>query len=176
MDLRGVAYGLIAQNGGKKEYLQLKKMHNSETLQQERDRITAAMASFKDQDLLLQTLQFALSEQVRLQDGVSVISAVSSNPLGRKLAWKFVKKSWKLINERYGRGHFMLPRLLEPFGNFHSKVEAEDFETFFKKHSAPAAKRTIKQVLEKIRSNDDWLKRDNQKIREYLVNLQPKLL
>ena len=62
----------------------------------------------------------------------------------------------------------MLPRLIESVSDFNSESKAQDIEKFFQKNSAPQAARTIKQVIEKIYSNADFLKRDKLAIEDFL--------
>lgn len=166
-DLRGVVYNLVAENGGEKEYQTLLKLYKTADLQEEKMRLVRALGNFRDPKLLQKTLDFALSKEVRSQDTIFVISAVWVNPEGKYLAWKFVKKNWKILVDRFAGGH-LLPRLLEAGKVMNSQKDIEDIKKFFKKNHTPEAKRTIKQVLEQIESNVAWLERDKKGIQKFL--------
>lgn len=170
-DIRATVYSLVAKSGGLKEFKKLVIMHNSESLQQERDRLMGALSSFKDSAILAKTLRFGISEDVRFQDGIFVISASAANPYGTNLTWEFIKNNWKLLKERYGKGHSYMPRLVECASDFNTTQRAKELEKFFQKNPTPQAARTIKQVIEKIYSNADFLKRDKDAIRKYLSSL-----
>ena len=173
-DLRGVVYNLVAENGGEKEYAQLLALYKKETLQQERDRIARALSLFKSKTLLGKTLEFALSKDVRSQDAIFVLGSVWRNPNGKDLTWGFVQKNWKVLKERYSGGHFLIPRLIQSAAVFTTKEKAVELEKFFKKNPAPEANRAIKQVLEQIYSNADWLKRDSKAISSFLCRQESR--
>lgn len=158
-DLRSVVYNLVAENGGLGEFSALVKMYKDEDNQQEKDRIGRSLGHFKSKLILQKTLDFSISKHVRFQNSLQIIASVWSNPLGRHLAWGFVKKNWELLKERYAGGHYF-PRVFSPLGNFTKVSDAKDIENFIAKNPVPEAKRTIAQALEQIYSNAEWLKRD----------------
>ncbi len=166
-DLRGVVYGLVAKHGGEKEYSKLRKMYDAASLHEEKNRIAAALGSFKQRELLKKTLNFAISKDVRRQDSVRVIASVSMNRHGADLSWSFIKQNWKLFLERYGTSRDV-SNLLSPFSGSTSVERAKEFEQFLKKNPAPGTERTVQQVLEHIYSNAAWLKRDSKKIADFL--------
>jgi puromycin-sensitive aminopeptidase len=166
-DLRGVVYNLVAKHGGAKEYAKLLQMHKEASLHEEKNRIAMALGAFKQKDLLEKTLRFAISEQVRRQDSVRVISAVSLNPEGADLAWGFIKSNWKLFLERYGTSRDV-SNLLSPLATSTFIERAQEIESFLKKNPAPGTERTLQQVVEQIRSNAAWLARDRKQLSAFL--------
>ena len=166
-DLKSVVYNLVASNGEENEFNALIKMYKQEEHQQEKDRIGRSLGLFKQKNLLQKTLEFAISKHVRFQNTLGIISSVWGNPVGRYLAWEFVKINWQLLKERYAGGHYFT-RVFEPAGEFTKISDAKDIEAFVKKNPIPEAKRTIAQALERIYSNADWLKRDKAKIKKFL--------
>ncbi len=166
-DLKSVVYNLVASSGEEKEFNALIKMYKEEDHQQEKDRIGRSLGLFKQKEILQKTLVFATSQHVRFQNTLQMIAAVWGNPEGRYLAWEFVKKNWKLLKERYAGGHYFT-RVFEPAGEFTLSSDAKDIESFVRKNPIPEAKRTIAQVIERIYSNEDWLKRDREKIKKFL--------
>jgi len=167
-DLRGVVYSTVTKHGGPKEYKKLMRMYRSAVLHEEKNRIGAALGNFRQKNLLKRTLAFAISKDVRRQDCVRMIGAVSINPEGADLSWNFIKKNWKTFVERYS-GSRELNYLLEPMGISTSVQRAKDIERFLKKHPAPGTERTVQQVLERIHSNAAWLVRDRQHLKKYLT-------
>lgn len=166
-DLRNVVYNLVAQNGGLEEFNKLVSMYNEEENQQEKDRIGRSLGNFKSKNILQKVLDFSISKDVRYQNTLQIIASVWSNVEGRYLAWGFVKKNWKLLRERYAGGHYFV-RVFSPAGQFNKVSDAKDIEKFVKTNPVPEAKRTIAQVLEQIYSNAEWLKRDKDKIANFL--------
>lgn len=88
-----------------------------------------------------------MSNEVRSQDTVFVISSVASSKLGRDLAWNYFKDNWDLFNERF-KGAFLLVRLVKSLTeNFASEEKAVEIENFFKVFDCS----TRKSWWEKIR-------------------------
>jgi len=168
-DLRGVVYSLVAKNGSEKEYDALLSLYKEEDLQEEKNRLSAALGLFKSKALLKKTLKFAFSKEVRPQDTFRIVHYVFVNPEGKDLAWEFVKENWPLILERFGQGGHLLPRFIQPAAVFVNLEKAKDIKTFFKKSPAPGAKMAINQVLEQIESNAAWLKRDKKNIEAFIL-------
>ena len=167
-DLRNVVYGLAAENGGRSEYERLQRMYRREPLQEERGRIGRALGCFRQPSLLARTLRFAISKHVRAQNTPGILAAVWANPCGRELAWRFLRRHWKFLLARYGQGGHTLPRLVKPIGVLASRTQAVHVRRFFKRAGAPGAERAVKQVVERIESNADWLRRDGKKIARWL--------
>lgn len=167
-DLRGVVYGAAAKSGGSKEYNQLLARYKKEHMHEEKNRIGRALTMFSDQKLIRQALDFGLSKHVRLQDAPSFIALVTMNRYGKKIGWNFLKQNWKKVLSLYGGGGHALPRIVGAMQYYASDKAANDIEAFFKKNPAPGAERAVQQVLEHIRSNAHWLKRDREEIKNWL--------
>ena len=156
-DLRGLVFSLAAQGGDDTTYDALWELEKQADLQEEKIRLLLALARFTQPELLQETLRRALSDDVRSQDTISVITSVASNLRGRHLAWQFVKNNWDEFDRRYGDGGFGLMRLVSICSNFVDADKLAEVETFFQEHPAPAAERTIRQALERVRLNVRWL-------------------
>jgi puromycin-sensitive aminopeptidase len=166
-DLRGVVYVTVAKNGDDQTYEQLIKLYRDANLQEEKDRIFRALCSFKQEHLIKRSLDFSFSSEVRAQDSFKAINFFMANPRGKLLAWECLKSHWDEIVVKFSGGH-LFSRFVEPLEFFTKKEDAVEIEGFFKKHGAPGAERTIQQVVEKIESNADWIKRDLEKINQFL--------
>jgi len=169
-DLKGVVYSLVAENGREADFKTLIKMYKIEENQQEKDRIGRALGRLKSEVLLKKTLEFSISKDVRFQNTLGIIASVWHNPEGRYLAWDFVKANWKMLKERYAGGHYFT-RVFSPAGEFTKGSDAKDIEGFVAKNPVPEAKRTIAQALEQIYSNAQWLKKDKEDIKKWLMQI-----
>jgi len=168
-DLRQVVYTLVAENGGEKEWAELLKIYDATDLHEEKVRVLRAMGAFRHEEILTEVLQFSLSERVRAQDTPIAIISVASHPLGRALAWEFVKQHWKTLLKRYHDGGLgLLTRILGITAGFHTQEKLRDVERFFRTHRVPGTGRVMRQSLELIRSNIAWLERDREDLRGWL--------
>ena len=159
-DLRGVVFSLAAQAGDRATYDQLWELEERASLQEEKIRLLLAMSRFQDVNLLNDTLERSLSSRVRSQDTITVVAGVAANPAGREPAWEFVKSNWAEFDRRYGGGGFGLMRLVSIVNSFTTEEGMADVEKFFTDNPAPAAERTIRQALERMRLNIRWLEQN----------------
>lgn len=167
-DLRGAIYSIIAKWGEKKEYDVFIKKYKKETLHEEKNRIGGALGDFQDPKLLKLACEFSFSDNVRKQDTIGIISSIGGNPTGRDIWLSFVQKNWKTLVSRYGDGGHTLARLVKAISSSAEEKHLKSFKKFFATHEAPGAKRAIEQVLERLEGNVVWLKRDRNKIDEFL--------
>ncbi len=159
-DIRRVVLNLAAKAGGDDAYETMWGLRKKAELQEEQSRILQALCCFERADLLRETLRRSLTDDVRVHDTISVLTSVAGNRLGRDLAWEFVKDNWSELDRRYSDGGFGLMRLVGMVSSFTTPEMREDVERFFTDHPTPAAERTIRQSLERIRINIAWLERN----------------
>ena len=156
-DLRGMVFALAAQSGGKDVYDQIWQLDSETDLAEEKIRLLLSLSRFQDTDLLTLALEDSLSPKVRSQDTITLVASIAANPKGRDLAWEFVKSNWGEFDRRYGGGGFGLMRLVSICSHFSSQEKADEVDSFFSEHPAPAAERTIRQALERVSLNIKWL-------------------
>jgi len=170
-DLRFPVYRLEVENGDEESYEAVLGTFRKSDLHEEKMRALRALGFSQQPKLLQRTLELSLSPEVRPQDTPLAIGSVAWNRRGRELAWKFLQSRWEEFNRRYGRGGFLLARLISSTtSDFASEEKAAEVEEFFRAHPAPAAERTIRQSIERIHSNAAWLKRDLKSIEEWLAD------
>ncbi|XP_012990861.1 puromycin-sensitive aminopeptidase isoform X2 [Esox lucius] len=169
-DLRSPVYLTVLKHGDSATLETMLKLHKQADMQEEKNRIERVLGAISAPDLIQKVLTFALSEEVRPQDTVSVIGGVAgSSKHGRKAAWKFVKDNWEELHNRY-QGGFLISRLIKlSVDGFAIDKMAAEVKSFFESHHAPAAERTVQQCCENILLNAAWLKRDADDIHQYLL-------
>ena len=159
-DLRGVVFSLTAQQGDAATYDKLWELQRSTDSQEEKVRLLISLTRIPDPELISDVLQRSLTEEVRSQDTVSVLGAVSGNPKGKALAWEFLKDNWGTFMERYGHGGFMLMRLVGLPRGFTTRDRLDEVREYYASHPAPAAERSVRQTIEGLELNVAWLERN----------------
>ncbi len=167
-DLRGVILNLTAQRGDRDTYDALWDLHKTGTLEEEKVRLLVALGNFDQPELLGETLERSLSDDVRKHDTILVVRGVGSNRTGRDQAWEFVKENWDTFVSRYADGLFALSNLVPVASRFNTEEKLADVEEFFAAHPTPAADRAIKQAIEVIRLNVAWLSSNRDELGDWL--------
>jgi puromycin-sensitive aminopeptidase len=173
-DQRFPVYRMVVESAPAEAYEQVLAVFRRTDLNEEKVRCLRALGYAPEKALIQRTLEFSLSPEVRPQDAVFVLGSVGSNPMGREAAWAFLRERWSEFQQRYGKGGFLIARLIaSTTQNFVTEEKAREVHSFFLAHPAPAAERTIQQAVERIRSNRFWLDRDRESIRRWLEDFSP---
>lgn len=174
-DLRAAVYAAVVEARGVEGYEAVLRAYREAELHEEKNRCLQGLGCSADRALLRRTLEFSLSGEVRAQDTPLAVAAVAGNRFGRELAWDFLRERWAEFDGRYGQGGFIIARIVSiTTEDFTTLDKAREVESFFEAHPAPAAERTIRQSLERIRSNALWLERDGESIARWLEAYRPR--
>jgi aminopeptidase N len=103
---------------------------------------------FSDQKLLQRTLDYAISPDVRSQDGLNLITSVMESPAGEKLAWTFIQSHWDAVQK--AGGPFASAEVVHATSRFCDAGMRDQVTNFFAAHKVEAAARTYKQSIESI--------------------------
>lgn len=156
-DLRRAVYVAVMQRVNKSDrsgFEALLRVYRETDLSQEKTRILGALASCRDPEIILEVLNFLLCPEVRSQDCVFGL-AVSFE--GRETAWKWLKDKWDHIHKTYGSG-FLLTRFISAtVSPFSSYEKAKEVEEFFASRTKPYIARTLKQSIERVHINANWV-------------------
>ncbi|MCD9639830.1 AP-1 complex subunit mu-1-Iike [Datura stramonium] len=157
-DLRRAVYVAVMQRVNKSDrsgFEALLRIYRETDLSQEKTRILGALASCRDPEIILEVLNFLLCSEVRSQDCVFGL-AVSFE--GRETAWKWLKDKWDHIHKTYGSG-FLLTRFISAIVSpFSSYEKAKEVEEFFASRTKPYIARTLKQSIERVHINANWVR------------------
>jgi puromycin-sensitive aminopeptidase len=168
-DLRSAIYRAVASSADEKTFAALFNLYRETDLQEEKDRVSRALGAVVDPELVGQVLKFAISKEVRNQDTVFVIISVAMTKPGREQAWEFFQQNKDELRQRYDGG-YMVARLVKYLTeNFASEEKAQEVESFFASNPFPGTERTVRQSLETIRLNSEWLSRDEANLKAYIT-------
>ncbi|KAG0454695.1 hypothetical protein HPP92_023987 [Vanilla planifolia] len=158
-DIRRAAYVCVMRNvdkSNKSGYESLLKIYRESDLSQEKTRILSCLADSPDPDAVLEALNFLLSSEVRNQDAFYGLGGISKE--GRDIAWKWLKDNWDYIAKTWGSGHLLTSFVSRVVSSFSSEEKAVEIEEFFASRITPAISRTLKQSLERVRVNANWVR------------------
>ena len=148
--LTEIVFDLAAMRGDAALYDKILARMKQTNAPEEYSILMLALARFGDPKLLERTLQLSISPGFRSQDTPPLIAAVMTNPAGQQLAWEFVSSHWDEIEK--SSGGFNSSTIVQATGNFCDSGLRDQVSEFFSQHKAPAAERTLRQALERMRN------------------------
>jgi len=167
-DQRQAVYSAIAAGNDNKAYDRLFQLYRETDLNEENNRIALSLGASKDKAQIQKLIQFAMSEHVRKQDSVLFLYAISkNNKVGRDMVWNHFKMNIKIFKAKYET--LLLSRLVKIPENFATAERLKEVAAFFDSNPIEGSELAVKQTLESIKLNADWLARDSQIMRSYLT-------
>jgi aminopeptidase N/puromycin-sensitive aminopeptidase len=147
-EMAGGALTLAALNGDQAFYDRLMTAIKNPKSPEEYYMYLFTLPQFTDPKLLQQTLDYAISPDVRSQDALGVVTSVMGNPQGEKQAWDFVLAHWDAV-QKVG-GPFASAQVVGSTGSFCDAHMRDQVVDFYAAHKIEAAERTYRQAIERI--------------------------
>jgi len=157
-DIKEPVFSLTAWSGNSKTHSKLQSLYKKANTTEEKLRFLSAMCSFRDEKLLLKTLNFSQTPDVRSQNMQLPIMKIAANPYGRNILWPWLKKNWKKLSKKVGYGNPLFNRIVASIALVADDSMQKDIRQFFKTNPTPGTERTQEQTLEKIRIHSRFLK------------------
>jgi len=158
-DIREAIFSLVAWNGNAKTHSQFITLYKKAKTMEEKLRFLGAMCNFRNEKLLIKTLQFSQTSEVRSQNMQLPIMKIASNPYGKNILWPWLKKNWGKMSKKVGYGNPLFNRIVASITLVADDSMESDIKAFFKKNPTPGTERTQTQTLEKIRIYSNLLRK-----------------
>ncbi len=163
-DMRSSVFKIILKAGGEKEWNEIKSYFYSATDQAEQKIVLQTLGASKDPKLKLQTLEWAVSGEVKLQDFFTPMGSVGrSDMVGAEISWKFFQEKFDMIKGMIGSGSpsLMDACIMNCCGGFCSDSKANEIGAFFEANPLPSNAMRIAQCLEQMRTNAKFYEKLN---------------
>ncbi|KAF8393585.1 hypothetical protein HHK36_021829 [Tetracentron sinense] len=157
-DMRKAAYVAVMRNTStmnRNGFESLLNVYREADAVQEKTRVLGSMASCPDPDIVLEVLNFFLSDEVRDQDIVYGLLGISLE--GRETAWRWLKENWDIIFHKWGSGILLTHFIRDIVALFCSNEKADEVEEFFASRDTTSIAMTLKHALEQIRNKARWV-------------------
>jgi puromycin-sensitive aminopeptidase len=158
-NLRSIVYTGAARHGEDSVLDDLVRLYETASLPEVKVQLLRAMGAFKREAPLRRALDYALSDKVRMQDAMYVLTAVPMEV--KPAAWRLFQERWPEIDRRYGKSGLLGHWVSAAAAGIPSEAHAKDVEAFFAAHPAPYASEKIKQTLEGIRARAKFRSRNS---------------
>jgi aminopeptidase N/puromycin-sensitive aminopeptidase len=139
---------MAAENGDEAFYNRVQTVSqraDDPELQEESLRI---LTQFRDPKLIVRTLEYAVSGQVRNQDSWILIAVELSQRETRDLAWPWVQQHWDKVQAQFTTASGA--NVVSSVGSFCTADRRAEVATFFATHKVAAADRTLAKALDSI--------------------------
>ncbi|CAK7356897.1 unnamed protein product [Dovyalis caffra] len=157
-DTKKAAYIAIMRNASSRNrsgFESLLKILREADAVHEKERVLGCIASCPDPDIVLEGLNLLVSDEVRDQDIIYGLNGISLE--GRKIAWKWLKKNWEQILNKYGDGLLITHFIRDIISRRISNEKADEVEEFFATRATPGIAMNLKQSIEQVRIKARWV-------------------
>jgi aminopeptidase N/puromycin-sensitive aminopeptidase len=110
--------------------------------------MTAAMAGFRDPQLVQRWLQISVSDATRNQDTGILIAMVLRRHEVSQIAWQWVKEHWPEVEKKTTTASGA--NIVAATSGFCDPESRDDVQHFFQEHKVPSSERALRQVVENV--------------------------
>lgn len=158
-DLREIIFTLSAWYGDVNTYEDLILFHNEAATQEEKTILLIALCNFQDPLLLIKTLNFSLTPNVRSQNMHVPIVNMVNNPYATKIIWPWIRDNWDKLTAKIGIDNLILNRIISCLSVLADLKTLQDMNLFFNKQIIDSGiDMTLKQTLEMLEINHNFIK------------------
>jgi aminopeptidase N/puromycin-sensitive aminopeptidase len=106
------------------------------------------LTRFDSPILVIRTLEYALSGDVRSQDSLTLIAFLLARPPTQDLAWEFVRQHWAGVVRKSTAGSGM--HIVEATGAFCTVAKRDEVASFFAEHPVESSDRALAKSIDSI--------------------------
>ncbi|XP_064498627.1 leucyl-cystinyl aminopeptidase isoform X1 [Pseudopipra pipra] len=149
----------------------LLNMYSSSVSEAEKSKMIEALASTEDVRKLIWLMQNSLEgEVIRSQELSHIIVTISQSLPGYLLAWDFVKENWEKLTQKFHLGSYTIQNIVSwSTSQFATKPHLLEVKSFFESKSEESSQlRCVKEAIDTIQLNIQWMERNLAKLQELL--------
>ncbi|XP_059161761.1 uncharacterized protein LOC131944899 [Physella acuta] len=175
-NFRSTVYCSAISSGGWDEWSFGLKMYTESDLASEKVNLLSALSCTKQPWILNNFLSLVIEKDsvIRKQDTLNVITYISSNTVGRSLAWNFFRANFQHLKDIFGASFFSWSNVIDAITrNYNTEFELSEVKAFYASQEGKfgSGERAIQQGIEKIASNIKWLETNRDVLRTWLEDV-----
>ncbi len=163
-DIKYPVLYIAASTGDEETYNKIAEVYVKTQSPEEKVILLQALGQFKSKELAKKSLDFSLSDKVRMQDVGYTMYAVASNPSTREVFLPWVSTNWKKIDAFKKSGHVFMGVVEDTISS--CLRNEKDLTQFLKTHPIEY-KMVVNRSLEKLRMNIRWLDTNKTALNKY---------
>ena len=146
--LADAAVALATAKGDTAMYEKLLRVGKSATDPDMKEAALRALTRFEAPELMMRTLLYAVSDEVRNQDSWTLIALLLERRATQDLAWEFVQQHWDAIERKATESS--RERIVEAAGAFCTVERRDEVASFFAAHPVEGAERPLAKSVDSI--------------------------
>ncbi|XP_062985643.1 endoplasmic reticulum aminopeptidase 1 [Elgaria multicarinata webbii] len=137
----------------------------------EKNMIEVALSLSENKEKLQWLMDQALQDDIiKAQELPYIVLSVGRNPVGYQLAWKFLKKNWQKLVQKFELGSHSIAHMVTGVTNRCStKAQLAEVKDYFNSLDEKSSQlRAVQQAIETIEENIQWMDVNLEKIKKWL--------
>ena len=173
--VRSTVYCQAIANGDEKEWNFLWNMLTETNNANEKKTILRALACTGEVWLLQRYLDMTIepTSRIRKQDGSTVIANIAMNPVGRYIAWNWLRNRWNDVSTYFDTAISSAVGTIVKYvtKDFNTAFELGELQQFYQEHQHElgTAKRATMNAIESVKANVLWMENHYQEIKQWLA-------
>lgn len=167
--LRKIVYSsmLSDSNSTKKEFYEIYDIISTSKALDEREIVLSALGTVNNDELIEQALSLILT--VPIMDVQFIGISLAKNTTTREKFWAFFKENYDAIYKRLNVNPVVFDRFVKfTLCYFSDEYFYNDIKEFFKDKDIYGFERSLDQVLDSIKTNSAWVKRDAEDVANWV--------
>lgn len=158
-ELFAAAIAVVSSLGRSEHYDTCLQAFRAASTPQDAVRFLYALADFDAPELVVRTVEFAFSDEVKTQNAPFVIGRTIANRINGHRAWSMLRERWTEANERFPTNTIV--RMVDAVKTLDRTAAVEETAAFFASHPIPQGAKTLAQILERQRVNAAMRERES---------------
>ncbi len=167
-DVALAALTIVAATGGDDDFERFVEQFRIDRTPQGQLRYLYALGAFPTEDLVMRAARFALTDEVRSQNGPFVFQRALRSREHGPFVWAFIRDHWDELRARFPTT--LIGRMLEGISWLVDDESAADVPRFLSAHPVPEGERIIAQHLERQRVQRALAERERERLAAELRN------
>ncbi|KAL4683492.1 hypothetical protein H8959_021186 [Pygathrix nigripes] len=145
----------------------------------EKEQIEFALCTTPNKEKLQWLLDESFKgDKIKTQEFPEILVLIGRNPVGYPLAWKFLRKNWNKLVQKFELGSHSIAHIVMGTTNqFSTRTWLEEVKGFFSSLKENGSQlRCVQQTIETIEENIRWMDKNFDKIRVWLQSEKFELL
>ena len=136
----------------------------------ERNTALRSLGRSRVPECIKQTLELALSTEVKEQDIYLPIGGLRSHVEGTHALWQWAQDNWATLEKKLPIGLPMLSTVVQVVtSTFASEAKVKEIQAFFETKETKGFNQGLAQSLDSVRAKASWLGRDRADVEGWLV-------